>query len=218
MSTKANITAAVLSCFTIALSASGQQTRHYNLVKLLQEGKLKTTAATQTRVLDSSEKQAISTMGIVWLKDVTFKNGTIDVDLRGKDVFLKSFLGIAFHARDTSNYDVIYFRPFRFHSADIPTRKWSVQYMAMPGYDYSRLRKEHPGVYENQVNPVPGATDWFHATIVIKDEWITVYVNHSKTESLKIKSLNDIKAGAIGLWTSDLGEDFANLVIKNSPE
>jgi len=211
------VSAIILACLATTFSASAQHTTHYNLVKLFHNDKLETRPATQTHVLDSSKKQAISTMGVVWLKDVSFKDGAIDVDLRGKDVFLKSFLGIAFRAKDTAAYDVIYFRPFRFHSTDTPTRKWSVQYMAMPDFDYSRLRKEHPGVYENAVNPAPNATDWFHVTIVVNGEWITVYVNHSKTESLKVKSLNGTGTGKIGLWTSDLNGDFADLAIKNTP-
>jgi hypothetical protein len=193
----------------------GQQAITYNLVKLLQENMLETYPKQQTTVLDSA-KQAISTNGIDWLKGVNFKDGTIDIDLRGKDVFLQSFLGIAFHAKDTTTYEVIYFRPFRFHSTDLPTRKWSVQYMSMPEFDYDKLRKEYPGVYENEVNPVPGAEDWFHATIVIKGDWITVYVNHSPTVSLKIKKLNNLTDGKIGLWSSPgaLSGDFAYLTIK----
>ncbi|HXL56395.1 MAG TPA: hypothetical protein VN958_09070, partial [Chitinophagaceae bacterium] len=151
--------------------------------------------------------------GIVWLKDVSFSKGTIEIDLRGKDVFLQSFLGIAFHGIDTTTYDVVYFRPFNFKHTDTLRRKWSVQYMSMPDYDYDRLRKEHPLVYENAVTPVPDADDWFHATIVISDEWATVYVNHSATASLKVKLLNNRSSGMIGLWTSGLSEDFADLTL-----
>ena len=200
----------------LSLSAvQGQRVSRYNLVKLLREDKLDTTAGPQTHAL-AGIKRAISTEGIVWLKGVNFKEGRIDVDLRGKDVFLKSFLGIAFHAKDTSAYELIYFRPFRFRSTDTPTRKWSVQYMSMPGYDYERLRKEHPGVYENDVNPAPQPNDWFHATIVIKGDWITVYVNHSTKPSLKVQKLNDFTDGKIGLWSSAgaLSGDFANLTIR----
>ena len=164
-------------------------------------------------MIDSSGKQAITLQRIAWLKNLNLKNGIIDIDLRGKDVFLNSFLGVAFHASDSTHYDVIFFRPFRFHSIDTPTRNWSVQYMGMPDYDYDKLRKAHPGVYENQVNPVPDAADWFHATIVLKGDWITVYVNHSKVPSMKIQSLNSARDGSIGLWADGLTEDFANLSI-----
>jgi hypothetical protein len=212
---KSKIALAFSFIFFGTLLAQGQQTKHYNLARLLNENNLDTTSAQQVHVLDGDKNKAISAKGIVWLKEVNFKEGTIDVDLRGKDVFLQSFLGIAFHAKDTVTYDVIYFRPFRFRSTDIPTRKWSIQYMSMPDYDYDKLRKARPGVYENEVNPVPEAADWFHATIVIKGEWITVYVNHSATPSLKVKKLSGIADGKIGLWSSpgDLSGDFANFSI-----
>ncbi len=45
-----------------------------------------------------------------------------------------------------------------------------MQYMGLPDHDWDKLRKAHPWVYENQVNPVPDANDWFHATIVLKDD------------------------------------------------
>ncbi len=204
-----------LTLFFLALvySAGAQTTTHYNLVKLLKEDKLKTDTSNHARVINVPGKQAITLKNIAWLKNVKLKDGRIDIDLRGKDVFLQSFLGIAFHATDNSHYDVIYFRPFRFHSTDTATRTWSVQYMGLPDYDWEKLRKAHPGVYENQINPVPGANDWFHATIVLKGDWITVYVNHSTVPSLKIQSLNSARDGGIGLWADGLTEDFANLSV-----
>src|SRR5690606_19989277 len=68
--------------------------------------------------------------GILWLNDTNFKNGTIELDIKGKDVRGQSFVGVAFHGRDNKNYDAIYFRPFNFES---PERKFhSVQYVNMP--------------------------------------------------------------------------------------
>lgn len=198
-------------CLFAGMTAMAQTTTHYDLVKLLNQNGF--VSDTGNHALALASKDTISTQRILWLKGVRLKNGTIDIDLRGKDVFLRSFLGIAFHAADTGNYDAIYFRPFRFHSADTPTRRWSVQYVGLPKYGWDTLRKTHPWVYENSVNPVPGAADWFHATIVLKDDWITVYVNHSSTPSLKIRSLNTARDGSIGLWDDELPGDFANLEI-----
>jgi hypothetical protein len=149
----------------------------------------------------------------LWLKDVDFKTGTIDVDLRGRDVFQQSFLGIAFHGVDTTINDVIYFRPFNFQTPDTLRRKHSVQYMSAPDFPWDKLRKEHPLVYENAVNPFPLATAWFHARIVINTDDIVVYVDHSAQPSLVVKKLNNRKSGLIGLWSSGLPGDFANLVI-----
>ena len=198
---------------TRILTADAQRTKKYDLSQLFKENKLVTTPAQQTQALDIPQKLGISTKGVVWLKGVSFKEGTIDIDLRGKDVFLQSFLGIAFHVVDTATYDVVYFRPFNFHHADTLRRRWSVQYVSLPGYGWDILRKGHPLVYENAVNPAPLANEWFHATIVVKDNWVTVYVEHSPTPSLKVKMLNDRKDGMIGLWDDELSGDFANLVI-----
>lgn len=195
-------------------TANAQQSIKYDLQQLLKENKLGTTPEQQTQALDDPQKHAISTKGtIVWLKDVSFREGTIDIDIRGKDVFLRSFLGVAFHGIDTNTYDAVYFRPFNFRHADTLRHKWAVQYVSIPNYNYDVLRKAHPLTYENAVNPVPLATEWFHATIVIKDGYVTVFVNHSPKESLKVKLLNDTKDGKIGLWDDWLPGDFANLVI-----
>ncbi len=193
---------------------NAQKINHYNLAQLLKENKLVTNTYQQTQILkDDVQKKAISTKGIVWLKDVSFIKGTIEVDLRGKNVFLQSFLGIAFHAVDSITYDAVYFRPFNFKHEDTLRRKWSVQYFSMPDYDYDRLRKKNPLVYENSVTPVPNPDDWFHATITIENDSVMVFVNHSARASLKVKLLNNRSTGKIGLWTSGLSGDFANLTL-----
>jgi len=202
--------------FGSLLVARSQQVTHYDLVKLVQEDKFDTTTANQEiQIFAHPKNQAITVRGILWLKNLRFREGTIDIDLRGRNVFLQSFMGVAFHARDTAAYDVVYFCPFRFHDSSEITRKYSVKYMSLPDFSYEKLRKEHPGVYENEVNPVPGADVWFHATIVIKDGWVTVYVNHSATPSLRVRRLDTLVEGKIGLWSwpSGLSSDFANLTI-----
>ena len=196
-----------------AISAQGQRTTHYNLSEWLQENKIENKPEELKQLPDDMQKQAISSHGISWLKGVDFKEGTIDIDLRGKNVFLQSFLGICFHGIDDKTYEVIYFRPFNFRHSDTLRRKWSVQYMSMPGYDYDKLRKAHPLIYENSVTPVPEPEDWFHATIFVKGDSIKVYVNHSTEASLQVKKLNNLNAGKIGLWADGLFGDFANLTI-----
>jgi hypothetical protein len=193
---------------------SQQKKVTYDINRLLKENKLirPYTRQTVTELTDGS-KQGLTLDYILWLKDVNFKTGTIDIDLRGRDVFQQSFLGIAFHGVDTTTNDVIYFRPFNFQAADTLRRKHAVQYMSAPDFPWDKLRKEHPLVYENEVSPSPLATAWFHARIVINADDIVVYVDHSDKPSLKVKKLNDRQSGLIGLWSSGLPGDFANLVI-----
>ena len=186
---------------------------HYNLQQLLKEDQVITVPSHETRILKDDKKEAITTKGIVWLKGVTFKQGTIDIDLRGKNVFLKSFLGIAFHGIDTITCDILYFRPFNFRHEDTLRRKWSVAYMSLPDNNYAKLRKEHPLVYENSVNPVPKPDEWFHATIVVKNKKLSVYVNQSALPSLEVTLLNERPDGLFGLYSDGLTNDFANLSI-----
>ena len=75
------------------------------------------------------------------------------------------------------------------------------------------LRAASPLVYENSITPPPKANEWFHASIVVKNDSIKVYVNHSETPSLQVKKLGDVKDGMIGLWDNELSGDFANLTI-----
>lgn len=150
--------------------------------------------------------------GILWLKDVDFKNGSIELDIKGKDERGKSFVGIVFHGQDDETFDGIYFRAFNFQSSERKTH--SVQYISMPDNDWSVLRKAFPDKYENTVNPVPDPNEWFHAKIVIDYPSVEVYVNGSKNPSLEIEQISAWKQGKFGLWVGNGSEGyFRNLTI-----
>jgi hypothetical protein len=188
------------------------QKKSYDLQQLLKENKLMTYGSKVVSITDG-EKKGISMTGLAYLKDVTFTTGTIEVDLRGKDVLQKSFIGIAFHGVDTVTTDVVYFRPFNFRSSD-PVRKiHAVQYVSEPEFPWHKLREEKNGVYEKGIDPPPSATDWFHAKIVVEDTQIKVYVNNASSPSLTVNKLNSRREGKIGLWNNGLDGDFANLTI-----
>ena len=194
----------MLTCFSL-------NAQSFNLLQLLKENKLE--AYCKVTKLDEGDKKGVSADGIAWLKDVHFSTGTIDIDLRGKDVQQQSFIGIVFHGVDTSTYDAIYFRPFNFRTTD-PVRKiHAVQYISEPLWPWEKLRTERNGQYEKGIDPPPLGTDWFHAKIVVSKTDIKVYVNHANTPSLTVNKLNDRKDGKIGVWDYALPGDFANLTI-----
>src|SRR5215469_4716129 len=56
--------------------------------------------------------------GVAWIDGSDFAEGTIDVDVRGKDVMQQSFLGVAFHRKDDQTYESVYLRPFNFQAAE----------------------------------------------------------------------------------------------------
>ena len=167
------------------------------------------------KLLTDGQYKGVSYSGIGWIKGASFSTGSIDVDIRGRDVYQQNFLGIAFHGSDNKTYEAIYFRPFNFQTPDTLRHLHMVQYISEPDYPWERLRKEHPLVYENTISPAPKPTNWLHAHIVVTTDEIIVYVNHSTIPSLKVKKLNDRNSGGIALWDMYYAGDFANLVIKN---
>lgn len=154
--------------------------------------------------------------GLVWLAGADFAEGTIEVDLRGRDVDGRSFVEIAFHGVDDQTYDAIYFRPFNFRNPDIPRRARAVQYIALPDADWWRLREEFPGKYEAAISPVPDPNDWFHARIVVSGGAISVYVNEASTPSLVVAAPSDRRSGKVGFWVGNNSDGrFANLKISS---
>ena len=88
---------AVIFFSAFEFNSNGQQVHPYNLAQLLKENRLDTNQLNEAHILnDTNYHGAVSSKRIVWLKDVSFKEGTIDIDLRGKDVFCKAFLALLF--------------------------------------------------------------------------------------------------------------------------
>ena len=154
--------------------------------------------------------------GIAWINNVTFKTGTIELDIKGKNVLQQSFVGIAFHGVNDSTYDGVYFRPFNFQSPDALRKSHAVQYISMPQYDWSALREKYPGKYEHGLLNTTDPEKWFHAKIVVAADRITVYVNSDRQPSLVVQPISKHTDGNIGFWVGHTSDgDFANLVIRN---
>lgn len=152
--------------------------------------------------------------GVAYLPGIEFADGTIEFDVRGKDVQQQSFVGVAFHGVDETTYDAVYFRPFNFKTDDPARRVRAVQYIAHPTHTWQKLRTEQPGQYEKPVNPVPDPNGWFHVRIVIASPKVSVFVDEGKEPALVVNQLSSRKKGLIGLWVGNTsGGDFANFKI-----
>ena len=153
--------------------------------------------------------------GVAWWPDSQFGSGTIDLDLRGKDVLQQSFVGVAFHGVDGTTFDAVYFRPFNFKADDAARRSHAVQYVSHPTYTWDKLRAERPDQFEHAVAPAPDPNGWFHARVVVTFPSVRVFVNDIPAPVLDIKQLSDRKTGWIGVWVGN-GSDgaFANLTVK----
>ena len=152
--------------------------------------------------------------GIAWIKDKSFKEGVIEFDLKGRDVPQKSFVGIAFHGVNDTTYESVYFRPFNFKASDPERNAHCVQYIALPLYDWPRLRSEHHNQYEKPVSPAPDPNDWFHVRVVVRANRISVFVNEQASPALEVQELISTGGTMIGYWVGN-GSDgnWKNLAI-----
>ena len=150
--------------------------------------------------------------GVAWITDKAFSQGTIECNLRGKDVLQKSFVGIAFHGMNDSTFEIIYFRPFNFQATDPLRKSHAVQYVALPKYDWSTLRDSLPGQYEKPVDPAPDPNDWFHVKVLVQGGQVSVFVNGKTTPELVVKELVELTGKKIGYWVGNgSGGDWKDL-------
>lgn len=150
--------------------------------------------------------------GLLILKNFTFQNGKIELDIKGKNDPGMSFVGFAFHGLNDSTFEAIYFRPFNFKNAE--RKNHSVQYISMPQNDWYKLREQHPGVFENVIQPVPDPDNWFHATIIINYPEVKVFIDNSDNPSLVIREIGVRNTGWVGFWVGNNSEGrFKNLKI-----
>lgn len=153
--------------------------------------------------------------GLVWIANTTFEEGTIEVDIKGQDVFQKSFIGIAFHGQNDSIYDAVYFRPFNFFATDANRKIHAVQYVSHPNHTWEKLRKENNGKFEKGIVNAPNPNEWFHVRIEVGKEEIKVYKDKDLIPILSVPKLSSFTNGAVGLFTGDgSGGSFANLTLR----
>src|SRR5437660_4609789 len=198
-----------------APSVSGQQ-------RTLKPDRLEVFNRTATRLSDGTRTgihlSASADNGVAYLQGIELGNGTIELDVRGKDVPQQSFVGVAFHGVDGTTYDAIYFRPFNFKTDDSVRHAHAVQYVSHPTYPWQKLRAEQPGKYEQPVSPAPDPNGWFHVRVVVAAPQVKVFVNEAKEPSLVVTQVSDRRKGRVGLWVGKHSAgDFANLKIVAQP-
>ena len=117
------------------------------------------------------------------VKDVSFRDGTIEVDLAGQPAAgaalfgARGFIGIAFRLQGDGAYEYIYLRPTNGRADDQVRRNHSTQYSAHPDFDFARSRQEAPEKYESYVDLEPGA--WTKYKIEVEGRKARLYVLRS---------------------------------------
>jgi hypothetical protein len=157
--------------------------------------------------------------GLAWLEGTRFSEGTIEFDVRGKDVAQKSFVGVAFHGLDEGAFEAVYFRPFNFKDPDSAKSGHSVQYVSHPDFTWQKLRADRPGEFEKPVAPVPDPNAWFHVRVDVGAGRVAVFVNGGPKPCLDVVRLGELKAGLVGFFVGNgSGGDFAGLKVTPAHE
>ncbi|UUW07196.1 hypothetical protein NLG42_13895 [Flavobacterium plurextorum] len=196
----------------------GQQQQTIELADLYKKGKLKPVNR-EVKIVSSDSGAYLKIAqskkeGLVWLPFKDFKNGTIEIQMRGKDVFQRSFIGIAFHRADDSTYDAVYCRPFNFSAKDSIRRIHAVQYISHPDFTWDRLRKQSNAVFEKEIINPPDPNGWFTMKLVIEGATVKAFINNAAQPSLTVQKLSSASQGKIGLFTADSsGGDFKTIRI-----
>jgi hypothetical protein len=152
------------------------------------------------------------------IKDVSFREGTIEVDLAGQSAAgagaeARGFIGIAFRLQGDGRYEYIYLRPTNGRADDQIRRNHSTQYSSHPDFDFARLRQEAPEKYESYVDLQPGV--WTRYKIEVEGRKARLYVHGVEQPCLIVNDLKlEPREGGVALWVGP-GTDgyFSNLKI-----
>ena len=153
--------------------------------------------------------------GIAWLNNSHIENGTIELEIKGKNNPGRSFVGLAFHKQDDETFDVVYLRPFNFQNPEKKDK--SLQYVSHPDFPWHVLRENSPGEYENALNnPPQDVEDWLHLKVEINYPVVKVFVGKEETPSLVVNKKTSTESGGLGFWVGNNSEGFfKNLKVTN---
>lgn len=152
------------------------------------------------------------------VKDMSFRDGVIEVDLAGQPAAgafadARGFIGIAFRVQNDGRYEYIYLRPTNGRADDQIRRNHSTQYSSYPNFDFARSRQEAPEKYESYVDLQPGV--WTKYKIEVEGRKARLYVHGTEQPCLIVNDLKlDPQNGGFALWVGPGTEGyFSNLKI-----
>jgi hypothetical protein len=143
--------------------------------------------------------------GLTLLRGTEFADGAIEADMAVKvntppGIWNPGFIGIGFRARpDARHYEMFFLRPGNSGSEDQIQRNHSVQYVSKPDFDFSKLRRPWPSVYEAYADLQPET--WTRVKIEVQGRLAKLYVNSAANPVLVVDGLKgeELKGG-VGLW------------------
>ena len=165
-----------------------------------------------------AKPEAVNATSYAVIKDVQFRDGTIEVDLAGQPAAgaaeaARGFIGIAFRIQSDGSYEYIYLRPTNGRADDQVRRNHSTQYSSYPDFDFARSRQEAPGKYESYVDLEPGV--WTKFKIEVDGRKARLYVHGAEQPCLIVNDLKlEPRGGGVALCIGPGTEGyFSNLKI-----
>jgi hypothetical protein len=151
--------------------------------------------------------------GLALLRDTEFGDGTIEADVAVKvttppGIRNPGFIGIAFRSRpDARHYELFYIRPGNSHAEDQAMRNHVVQYVESPDFDWYKLRRTWPWVYEAHADIQPEV--WIRIRIQVEGRGARLFLDGASNPALVVDGLKgeDLKGG-VGLWGSPGQESY----------
>jgi CubicO group peptidase (beta-lactamase class C family) len=157
------------------------------------------------------------------VKDVGFRDGTIEVELAGQPAAgafgtARGFIGIAFRLGEDGHYEYIYLRPTNGRADDQVRRNHSTQYGAHPDFGFAISRRDAPEKYESYVDLEPGV--WTKFKIEVEDRKARLYVHGAEQPCLIVNDMKlEPREGKVALWAGPGTEGyFSNLKITPKPQ
>jgi hypothetical protein len=164
-----------------------------------------------TRLLEADKSR--TGHGLAILKGVTFRDGTIDLDVAGQRGPYaapddRGFIGVAFRvAANAEKFEHIYLRPENGRVDDQVRRNHSTQYASHPDFPWPRMRKEFPEKYESYIDLEPGA--WTRMRVVVAGTTARLYVHDAAQPALVVTDLKlGATEGSVALWIGPGTEGF----------
>lgn len=163
------------------------------------------------RLLESDNSR--NNRGVAIVNGVTFRNGSIAVDVAGRRGQYaipddRGFIGLAFRVTpNAERFEYIYLRPDNGRVSDQVRRNHSTQYSAHPDFPFSRMRKEFPEKYESYVDLEYGA--WTRMRIDVEGTTARLFVHEAPQPALVVTDLKlGNSTGGVALWIGSGTEGF----------
>jgi hypothetical protein len=159
-----------------------------------------------------AKPEAANATSYALVKDVSFRDGVIEVDLAGlpaagASAAARGFIGIAFRVQPDGRYEYIYLRPTNGRADDQIRRNHSTQYSSHPDFDFARSRQEAPEKYESYVDLQPGV--WTKYKIEVQGRKARLYVHGAEQPCLIVNDLKlEPRDGGVALWVGPGTEGY----------